>query len=308
MSEKPTVFQPMDGSAPSELPAGDDITGVPLKPFNEKAEWGDAFAQEGSAVSSVPGADPLGSGAPTPEYGAPETVDPQPEKRRRGKSAQERISQLTRNYRHEQGVNQELNDKLQRLEERLENTERRPPPSRQAAPPPSQETYADYAADSGQDLGRVVADSVRRAVEPLQARLEASEQATKLQRAQAASEQEAARVCPELLDPQSEESAAFRDIWSGDPLRYDPAGPYKVALMVKGAFAEERQTRPARTAKKRAASVVTPGPGTPELDQQPQGQRYDRVIDEGLRRTREGISEPGDYIAIRKAQRRKRGM
>lgn len=308
-SEKPTLFPQLNGT-PGDAPQSEDITDMPLRPLNAgQKDWPDSFAT-GENVSSIHSEGAFGE---QPEQVGPkeETTERQEKKSRR--SAGERIAQLTRRYRQEESRAHGLTEALAARDERIEALERRLE-ERQSYKPPATEPY--YAAPEGQDpqgpqpanIAHIVNDAVRRAVDPIVRDTKAEREQRALKDEQQVSYMDACREVPELADPQSSESEAFREIWSQSPLRVDPDGPLHVAYMVKGAFAEERQTRPAREARKRAASVVTPGPRTTDITTSaPKSGHMKNVMSEGLDRFRGGDKDPETYIAIRKAQRRLQG-
>ena len=307
--EKPRLFPALDGSSPGDEPASEDITGVPLKPLNEGAEWPDSFAT-GSGIASVTkeglGEEPL---AAEDQRFEEDTRERQEKKNRR--SARERIAQITRRYRQEQDRAELLKEELSKRDQRIEALERRLSSHPMVRPSTLSESPYAQAAASGEgveapamDVAQIVSQEVRRAIEPIVRHQEESERRQMLEREQQQSYMEALKELPELADPNSAESVAFREIWEGTRLKNDPEGPYYVALMVKGAFAEERQTRPAREARKRAASVVTSGPAPTPTETALPRRSMARLVDAGLERMRRGDDTADTYIAVRKAMRR----
>ena len=308
MSEdKGTMFPALDGSAPGDQPTSEDITGMPLKPMTEKKDWEPSFVG-GSTVSSV-----TEEGMP-PVEGAAGVVETEPEPevpKRRGKTAVERIAQLTRRYRDEQtesaGLREELRatqKKIQELEDGISTRPRAAPTSRDSLGEPYTEEAGSHGQQPFADTAAIVRQEVRRAIEPIAKRFDEQDRASALEREQLQTYQEAVAEVPELADPQSEESEAFRRIWSQSPLQKSPDGPLHVALMVKGAFSDERRGDATQRARKRAAGVVTPGPRS--VDTQPSlgKQGMKNVLDEGFKRFQEGDESPETFIALRKAQRR----
>lgn len=313
MSDPGTVFESFDGSSPGTQPKSDDITGVPLQKYADSSDgdWPDTEAgrsHRGSTISSVPGSNGI---QPEDEgsVGVQETDEREERKPRR--TAEQRIRQLTRRYRSAEGRSSELETQLRDLQTQIKRQDETISSLRSARPSRSTReasSYEDYSSSpEGGDRGGFDPDVIRKVVAesiaPIAERIERTERQNQLQQEQQSSFAEAVQELPELQDANSEEARYFNELWGSSRLREDPDGPLHIAMIVKGALSDDRRDRPSREARKRAASVVTPGPRNPEV-QPPHVHAGKKVFTEGMSRLREGDDDPDTYIATRKAQRR----
>jgi len=299
-SDPGTVFESLDRKGPGSSEKTDDITGVPLAKM-ESTEYKTSFAS-GDSVSSIPGF--VGDRLEQSDTGSgpePESGDPDGHRERPRRTAEQRISQLTRRYREEQdkstdleGAVRELLTEVKEKDKRISELLRR------------QQSTAESPDSAEQPIGRSddIRDIIRSEIKPLFERQQAIETQSRLRQEQEGSYSDALDVLPALGDVNSPESKAFRRIWSGSPLRHDPDGPLHVAYQVRGVLVEESHSRPEREARKRAASVVRPGPASPETTAPATSNRVRGVMNEAFTRLREGDDDPDTYIAARKAQRR----
>jgi hypothetical protein len=141
-------------------------------------------------------------------------------------------------------------------------------------------------------------------VQPILNRQDAVDRQASLQQSHEAAFADVLQEFPEFGDTNSAERRTFNEIWQNSSLRGDPDGPLQVAYQVRGVLADEVARRADQEPRKRAASVIKPGPVPQDSTTSAADVKRKNVSAEGLRRIRLGSDDPQDYIAVRKAQRR----
>ena len=311
------MFPSLDGSDPGSQESISDVTGIPLEKVEPNISAGKDYplsSAAGDMVSQIPGRGPPGTEAEAASNVAgSETVEPG-DAQRRGRTPQDRISQITKKYRNEERKNDYLGQQLDALQAQIQQKDQAIQDlSRRVSTiqgPRTEQVYGDLAQVSadqaavpaGVDL-QAIRQIVGEAIAPLAERQRKQDEFSRLQGDQQVSLAEAAEMVPELNDPNSPQAKSFREIWAVSPLRESAEGPLHVALMVRGAYAEEAPKGQVE-ARKRAASVVSTGPASlPTSSASPAGQ-YKQIYKEGLRNIITGDDSYDNYIAARKAQRR----
>lgn len=299
-----TLFPSEDGLDPGSAEPAQDITGFDL---------------------------PADTPQPQQAAGEPTTIaadNIEPPTERKGRSAAERIAQLTRRYRAESSARSNVEDQLARLTEIVEKQNNqlraintRPllaPASVQhdafglaegASPVSPNPPYTVGYAVPAQGGANVSADDIAAAVTKAidgydqKQRRERVEQ-EHLKETQLTSFQEAADEIPELSDARTRTHKLFMELYSGSPLRHLPDAPYQIALQVRGILADEAAHRASPgelEARKRQASNITPLP-TSEL---PSGvdraalQKEYASIKESLKN---GDTDPRTFVRWRKVR------
>jgi hypothetical protein len=287
-----TVFPEMGGGgAPGDQDPGSDITGRPLPPLTPENEG--FAAGTGSSLSLVPGAEP-GSAGDAPEQVAGAQIDPP--QGRRGRSAAERIAQLTKQYRQEQrgreDITLQLNEALGIL--RQQGEELKALRTGRSAPAASANDAADALGLAGRPTNAgggadITLDSIRGIVRDTISEYDsrAQQRNSQIEQTKAAHEasfMEAAEEMPELLDQRSTARRHFDELYRTSPLRFLADAPYQIALQVRGILADDAR-RGATAERKLQAGVVAPAAGPADtLNSRAQMQReYAKLVDQRKR-------------------------
>jgi hypothetical protein len=273
MPDPGTVFQSLDGDSPGSEAPGEDISGIPLQPMSEGPP--DYANQSNSQYSSVPGSQEPAH-AVEESGSVPSDSEAQPQGSRNRRTAAERISQLTRRRREAEGEASQLRAQVQDLSTRLQEQSR-----------------------LLGEIRRVPQGEIRRVPQGDSAPYDGGAEGLP-----APAGDIEGTIFPEFGDTNSAERRTFNEIWRNSSLRGDPDGPLQVAYQVRGVLADEVARRADQEPRKRAASVIKPGPVPQDSTTSAADVKRKNVSAEGLRRIRLGSDDPQDYIAVRKAQRR----
>jgi hypothetical protein len=167
---------------------------------------------------------------------------------------------------------------------------------------------SSYGDPSSEALQNIVEQAVQKAFAPMQATEQQRAREAALRAQQQEAFNEAARGSPNFANPDTEEGAAFADLWNKHPgLRNLPDGPIIAIEAVKGILSDARRAGKVQADRKHAASVMPQNRArtlTPS-DGQKAAELVQNLSDEGSRRgwsAREGE----DYLSlkIREAQLR----
>jgi hypothetical protein len=287
-----TVFPGLDGT-PGDRDGGADITGQVLPPLTP--EYEDA-AGTGSNVSIVPGGPEPAGDAPTVAGGQIEAPTG-----RRARSAQDRIAQLTKQYRQEQRARGDIEGQLSEAlsilraqgEQLNELRAGRAPAPRQAA---NEAADALGLGSTPSETGgqSITLDSIDRLLQSRFSDYEARAQQRnteieQMRQSHEAAFKEASEEMPELLDNRSAARRVFDQLYAVSPLRTLPDGPYQIALQVQGILAAESRGGGQNPQRKLQAGVVAPAAGPTDI---PDSQRANaRKEFEKLTQLRRGGNE-----------------
>jgi hypothetical protein len=304
MADNGRLFPSLYGGEPGTEEPVDDITGVPLKkglPPVEQADYPDSRASDLSGHVPSSGAE---DGLPADETYAGDRPEAPPRRNRR--TAKERISQLTQRARSAEGQNEDLVAEIRRLQSQIKAQE-----SKMSEPmrrPYTSDTPGLYGSgESTPAGGSIDVGSIRQIIKeeltPLREEREAERNAGRLRSAHDESLMAAAEEFPELENPRSEFSQAFRQVWASSPLKSHPDGPLHVAYQVRGILADERAQSTEGEARKRAANVVRSGPEPGIPMPSSSGRNKMKLYNEALTKMRSGQATNDDYVILRKLQR-----
>lgn len=318
-----TVFSREDGRAPGSATPSEDISDYILPPANPDREES-YFKQVNSSITETSQREGLAGDQDEPS----DSTYPEPQEggRRRRRSAQERIAQLTQQRREAERSNTELAQRFSEVQERLalqerelEALRRRPltGPSTPESHTSSGQSAYDYAYpprdsfDGAQAaMSQLSLDDIRRVVtETVAPIIQRDEERTRqeaLGREHEAAWKQVVEEFPEFANAQSREAQTFAQIWQTHPLRNDGMGPLHVAYQVLGVLRDEARDEYGRTQRKRAAQVVPTGPTDAALlgQQTSEVTKLRKVFDDRMARIRHGSGDAADYIEARKAARR----
>lgn len=260
------LFPALDGSSPGEAPRTQDITGTVLPASNEPngrpALGGSSLSMVPEHLQSRPAAD--APAIPEVEVG----VDGGPPGARRGRSAQDRIATLTKNWRQEQEGNAQLNNQLAQVLSLVQNQAAELSnlkSNRASAPANSGSSPFGAGSEAANSNAPISLDAihgvVREAIGSYDRELrQAQVGQLKLQQAHENSFSDAVVEFPELGDQRTSARQTFNKLFANSPLRALPDAPYQIALQVRGILADEARTASAKADQKRLASPMAPSP------------------------------------------------
>jgi hypothetical protein len=267
-SDPGTLFPSIDGDSPGTEPARADVTGQVLPDLAESS----IAAGQSNSISHV---DMLGGGQvegaePGKQLVAGGEIDP-PAQRKGGRTAADRIAQLTKKYRQEQDGRSQLEVQLSQLVSRLEDQSKLI--TQLSSRSPAAHGKPDNSAGDPSGLGDLGGDAPKNApasdiaavvqqalVNYDQQRQYAEAQKVAQTNMHIASFKEACEEFPELADARTSANRLFLQLYNTSPLRALPDAPYQIALQVRGILADEAsnpRVNPAEVdARKRGASIV----------------------------------------------------